>query len=668
MMRADIRATTHYMEAAALFEAIREPGSGLISDATEICAAPGGMYAVFSAAIVEKFEGVPATRIARIDLRTGSTEVLTGGPNADRSPKYSPDGLQVAFLSDRLSAGDFQLHLLDGDGGLTIAPPILEGCVEYLHWSPDGRRILLGVAGHGADVSGGQGAVSRQQATDSAAIWLPTVEGVEDDSKWRRAWVYDLADHSMRQVSQPETNVWEAAWCGDAALVAVVSDGPGEGLWYEARLQIIDIVSRRCREAYRPKEQLALPTAGPTGKHLVVIEAISSDRGITAGDLILIEPSEESGPPLPGKARRLDTRGVDVSFAEWRSDDVLLLAGHRGFEMVVAMYLLKSSSFIELWASTDISSGAVYASVSGFDDRGNCVLIGEGFTRAPEVAVLRDRRYCAIRSFGTRYAEIASAIGAVEQLTWKAPDGLDIQGWLLKPHGVEPFPLIVNVHGGPVWQWRPMWLGRSRAPLLMLLKRGYAIFLPNPRGSTGRGQGFVRLVVGDLGGAETFDHLSGIDSLVQRGIVEPTRLGVTGTSHGGFMTAWLITQDSRFVAAVPVSPVTNQVTEHLISNIPHFIAKFLGESYNRPNGKYFHRSPIMYAQNCKTPTLSICGALDRCTPPEEAMQFHNALREAGVESVLITYPKEGHGVRQFPAAIDFAARVVAWFEERLGPA
>jgi dipeptidyl aminopeptidase/acylaminoacyl peptidase len=131
------------------------------------------------------------------------------------------------------------------------------------------------------------------------------------------------------------------------------------------------------------------------------------------------------------------------------------------------------------------------------------------------------------------------------------------------------------------------------------------------------------------------------------------------------MTSWLITQNSRFAAAVPVAPHTNQVTEHLIGNIPHFIAMFLADEYTNPGGKYFELSPIMHAHKARTPTLNICGALDRCTPPEEGVQFHNALLENGVKSVLVTYPEEGHGVRKFPAAIDYAARVVGWFEEHM---
>jgi dipeptidyl aminopeptidase/acylaminoacyl peptidase len=323
-------------------------------------------------------------------------------------------------------------------------------------------------------------------------------------------------------------------------------------------------------------------------------------------------------------------------------------------------------SFTELWCSREIATGGFFATVSGLGETGDCALVGESFVRAPEVAIIRGGQYQLIKSFDLGYSEHAKEIDAVEAVAWQAPDGLDIQGWLLRPRGTAPHPLVMYVHGGPVWHWHPFWLGRRTAWVLMLVKRGYAVFLPNPRGSTGRGQDFVRHVVGDMGGADTHDYLSGLDYLIEQGIADAKRLGVTGTSYGGQMTSWLITQDSRFAAAVPVSPVTNQVSEHLISNIPHFVAMFLADSYTNPTGKYFERSPIMHAHKTRTPTLNICGALDRCTPPEEAVQFHNALLENGVKSVLITYPEEGHGVRKFPAIIDHAARVVAWFEEHMG--
>jgi dipeptidyl aminopeptidase/acylaminoacyl peptidase len=293
------------------------------------------------------------------------------------------------------------------------------------------------------------------------------------------------------------------------------------------------------------------------------------------------------------------------------------------------------------------------------------VLIVESFRQAPQVAVIRDGHYRQVRSFDVGYAAATDAIESVERLTWLAADGLEIQGWLLRPHGPAPFPLVIDVHGGPVGHWRPAFLIRRMLHVAILLRHGYAVFLPNPRGSSGRGQEFAHRVLGDLGGADALDVLSGLDNLIERGVADAARIGITGVSYGGFMTAWLITQSDRFAAAAAVSPHTNQVTAHLLSNIPQFMARLLGDDLSNPNGRYFERSPVLHVRKALAPTLNICGALDLCTPPEEAVQFHNALLEMGTQSVLITYPREGHGIRRLPAALDCAARVTGWFMEHI---
>jgi dipeptidyl aminopeptidase/acylaminoacyl peptidase len=287
-----------------------------------------------------------------------------------------------------------------------------------------------------------------------------------------------------------------------------------------------------------------------------------------------------------------------------------------------------------------------------------------GFTDAPTLCVSDGAALRPVRSFGNPdFDSLVDGIRA-EPTRWTAPDGLEIHGWLLRPPGDGPFPLVVDVHGGPVWLHRPHYVGASGLRL-GLLRRGYALLLPNPRGSSGRGQDYATRVLGDMGGADTHDYLSGIDALVERGIADPKRLGVMGGSYGGFMSAWLVTQDSRFAAAVAIAPVTNWVSEHLTCHIPHFCEQFLGDPMTVPGGKYHTRSPIMYASRARTPTLVVCGALDRNTPPGQALEFHHALRLHGVESVLATYPQEGHGVRSYPALIDFGARAVSWFEKHM---
>lgn len=657
-MKIDIRDTALFKEATAMFAAARQPGTGKICDAAEIAVSPDGKQVIFSGVMMETSEGLPKTRICRLDTAGGDIRVMTFGPNADRSAKFSPDGKRIAFLSDRRKAGDFQLYLLDPASGAASSTPTIDGWVEYLHWSPDGTRILLGVAGHGADISGGQGAIASKQVETAAPSWTPDVQTGEESFRWRSAFVYDLASNSARQVNPDNLNIWEANWCGKDAIGAVASPGPGEGLWYDATLHVIDIETRESREVYKPGDQLGWPSASPSGKRLAIAESFCSDRWLVAGDLRIVDTET-------GDVRKVDTDNIDVTYTEWRSDDTLLISGQRAFEAVVALYDAKSNSCKVVWSSEEITTGGRFVQVAGFGDQGDCALLGETFTRAPEIAVIRDGAYQPVKSLEIGFAEELKDITA-EQVVWTASDGLEIHGYILKPKGSGPFPVILHVHGGPVWHWRQNWLGRSLAlPFVMLLKRGFAIFYPNPRGSSGRGQEFTRGVFGDLNGADTYDYLSGLDALVERGIADPKRLGVTGGSYGGNMSSWLITQDPRFAAAVPVAPHNNQVTERLVSNIPHFMDMILQDSYTNTEGKYYTRSPIMFAQNVKTPTLNIAGLLDKCTPPEEAVQFHNALLINGTKSVLVIYPEEGHGIRSLPAAADYSARLVDWFEQHL---
>ena len=644
-MRTDIRATDLYRQVLQFCSDVRRPGTGQISDGSQLHASPDRKHIVFAGTVAEHVEEEPPTRIAFTELATGSTRLLTHGPNTDKLPRFSTDGHSIAFLSDRHSANDFQLHILDRASAAVRATPKVAGSVEYLQWSADGTRILLGVVGPkaGPDVA-------------EVPSWMPTVESAEAHDPWRSCWIYELATDSVHRVISKECNIWGASWYGNDALVVVTSDRPGEGYWYSARLCILDLATGRHREIYAPLNQLGTPVVSPTGVKIAIVEALCSDRGPVLGDLKLIDPAS-------GECRKADTRGVDVLNVEWHSEQHLLVSGSRGFETVVGLYDVASGVFSETWSSQETS--VTGSCVAGLERPGDCVLIVESFQQAPRIAVIRSGRYRPIASFDVGYAAATDAIQSVERLTWLAADGLEIQGWLLRPHGPPPFPLVMDVHGGPVGHWRSAFLIRRMLHVPILLRQGYAVFLPNPRGSSGRGQEFAHRVLGDLGGADSLDLLSGLDRLIERGIAAAGRIGITGVSYGGFMTAWLITQSDRFAAAVAVSPHTNQVTAHLLSNIPQFMARLLADDWSNPNGRYFERSPVLHIRKALTPTLNICGALDRCTPAEEAVQFHNALLERGTRSVLITYPREGHGIRRLPAALDCAARVAAWFFEHL---
>jgi dipeptidyl aminopeptidase/acylaminoacyl peptidase len=318
----------------------------------------------------------------------------------------------------------------------------------------------------------------------------------------------------------------------------------------------------------------------------------------------------------------------------------------------------------EIWASSEASgdwfpSGVPVGGAKAF------ATVLHSPARPPEVVVVEDgesRTIAATAHDGTRFVQ--GMLPSRQRVTWSAPDGLEIEGLLARPQAGAPHPLIVVVHGGPVWSYQDAW---PRGSLPLLVSRGFAVFQPNPRGSTGRGRKFAEMVVGDMGGGDALDVLAGIDALVARGIADADRVGVTGGSYGGFMSCWLPTRDPRFKASVAISPVTDWRSQHFNSNIGHWDADFLRDRPENPAGEYHARSPVSFADRVTTPTLLTAGIQDKCTPPGQAVEFYRALRARGVEAEVALYPQEGHGVRNFPAAIDLTTRMLRWFERFMAP-
>lgn len=658
-MHRDIRDTAVFHEAERIFEEVCKPGEGFVSDIADIQLSVDASRLLFTGTLVEELNKPGATRICEFELETGSSETLTFGPNSDRHARSSPDETTIAFLSDRGRATDFQLFFLDAQSHTVTAAPNVDGWIEYFEWSPDGLRILLGVARHGADLSSGQGAYKTGEVRDGEPSWMPQIIGASSDSLGRKAWILELGSGKISCASRETGNVWEARWCGKDRLAVVKSGTPEEGSWYNAELAIIDLSTGVAASLYKPVYQIAFPQTSASGKHLAFIESVASDRGFVAGELRLYDLHDRT-------CRLLETDNVDVTYLEWRSDDLILAAGHRGLETVIVLVDAIQGTCKELWQSSRLTTSGDYATVLGLHKPEDFAFICESFLEKRQIATVKGGSFDVANS-SISLPELSDSYHESEAIRWQAPDGLQIEGWLLRPKSNPPHAMILYVHDGPVFHWRPHWLGRTVVEL-MLLRRGYAIFLPNPRGSSGRGQAFAARVIGDIGGADTGDFLSGVDYLVDSGVADPSCLGVMGLSYGGLMTCWLTTQDTRFKAAISVGPATNHVSHHLSCNIPQFVSLFLQDHYTNLAGAYYSRSPILQAHRSKTPTLLVCGALDRCTPAEEAVQFHNALLENGIESIVVRYPEEGHGVRGMPASIDFAARCVMWFENHIGRA
>ncbi|WP_165777694.1 alpha/beta hydrolase family protein [Amycolatopsis antarctica] len=654
----DLSNTVAYRKVYDHLRALHEPSFGRPHALREPHVTRDGGRTVVTGAVLDELTGLPRTVVYTTE--DGELRAVTAGRASARGARFSPDGGTLAFLSDRREAGVFQLHLLDDDGPAEASPaPEVPGTVEYAHWSPDGRMVLLGVAGLGADLSGGQGSGSTARRKQDKPSWFPEVEdeGTGGVDTWRSLWIYTVATDSLTRLSPEGLNCWEAGWCGPGHVVAISSGEPGEAAWYTARLSLLDSAGK-VRTLLDSPVQLGLPAGSPDGNRVAVVEAVCSDRWVVAGDLLLVDPAS-------GAARRIDTKGVDVTQVEWLDAHRLGYLGQRRLDSVAGIADVPGDLVREVFATESSCSGGTFYANGAFTADGRVLTVQDSYTVAPRLVLTGQsggEMLASVAHSGTDY--LASVAGTAESTTWTAPDGLEIDGILCRPAGNGPFPLVVNVHGGPIWSFQNSWSMRSSwVPLLVA--QGYAVLSPNPRGSSGRGQEFAARVVGDMGGADTHDQLSGIDALVERGIADPALLGLIGGSYGGFMSSWLVTQDPRFAAAVPISPVTDWYSQSFTSNIAAWGNRFLDADPETPGTRAHTRSPVLHASKVRTPCLNVAGALDRCTPPGQATEFHHALRAQGVPSALVIYPEEGHGVRAFPAQIDFLARVLRWFDRYL---
>ena len=392
-----------------------------------------------------------------------------------------------------------------------------------------------------------------------------------------------------------------------------------------------------------------------------MVEAVCSDRWIVAGDLILLDL-------MAGTRCAVDSAGADVTALQWIDGTRLGYIGQRHLDSVAGIADAGDGPLPETITGKELAASAQswaswFYPAGAFTSDGRVVVARDDYDTPQQIAIVgpgTDEVLASLAHAGTDY--LRSVAGSAAKVSWSAPDGTTVEAVLCTPPGAGPFPLVLHVHGGPIGAYQRSWTMHDHA-VPLLVSRGYAVLLPNPRGSSGRGQEFAAAVVGDMGGADTHDYLSGIDAMIERGIADPARIGTMGVSYGGFMSAWLVTQDQRFKAAVAGSPVIDWYSFTYTTNIPRWGLWFLDSADPEEIGNQLHtRSPVMRASRARTPTLLTAGAKDRCTPAGQAREFYQALISHGVDSELVIYPGEGHGVSRFPAVTDYLTRLVTWFE------
>jgi dipeptidyl aminopeptidase/acylaminoacyl peptidase len=591
------------------------------------------------------------SRVWRVAL-DGGAEQLTFGPGTDTMPRWSPVDDRLAFASSRPLQGRMSLFVLrPGEEPALLGD--VEGSVQDAAWTPDGRALVVLAVDEGGFGAATDGAVRLRWSERP-----PDPQVLRPDMGWRRVLRVDAGGGETAEVGPPGVSVWELDLVDPSTAVGLVSDDPSESGWYRARLALLDLRARTLRDLWVPEHQVQGPVVDPTGTRVAVLEGWSSDRGLVAGDIRLFDLA--SGRRLP-----FDAELSDVSSIGWLDEHTLWFAGWHGFGSRFGTVDLDGAV---RWAVDDdaiLGPTSFHARVLPVG--GGFVAIRESLREPPELVHRSDGTEGAWRPLTTFNAEVRDEVGwypEVRKLEWQGAGGLAINGLLLLPEGDPPFPTVVMIHGGPTWAWK---YGFDPGYSLPLAAAGFAVLLPNYRGSTGRGQAFTRLNVGDPAGAEFDDILLGVDHVLSLGIAEPDRIGVTGASYGGYLTGWAVCASDRFAAGVMVSGIVDMLSCHLTCN--HAFSEFIfGGDHRDPASLelFLERSPITHAGKATTPTLVLHGPEDECTPLGQAEELYQALVLNGVPTELVVYPREGHGFREREHAADAERRTVEWFARFLG--
>jgi dipeptidyl aminopeptidase/acylaminoacyl peptidase len=596
---------------------------------------------------------------------TSPAHQFTRGDAQDHTPKWSPDGSQIAFLSDRATRGTAQLYLIQHDGG--EARPLTsiknKRAVEDFAWSPDGSQIAFLSADEPTPED-----EQREKDRDHAEVY---------GERWQNACLrlIDLATRNVTTRVRGERHVTLCSWSPNGTKLAYVAcqNPTYEARFQECTIEYVEVDAGGPRVVCRVYTQPSLPAWSNDGhslfflngsEHFEQSSAVAYRIPIEGGEPERIAPGAEqcvSGLLWPATAQRAivmlregleahicwlnSVTGQLAPLAPTTPADCLMGLAHAsvrclaGKETVVAFARSSEGQPWQVWA-------------------GRCADEGE----------VRD-----LRQVTAHHSELAGMTwGRQEPFTWTASDGWEMDGVLVLPPDVpihRPLPLVVLPHGGPYdrsdLRFHLGAMGSGWAQWLAL--DGYAVLLPNYRGGSGHGERFAAAIRGDVGGADYANVISAVDAAIARGIADPERVGIGGWSSGGVLTAWAVTQTTRFKAAVMGAGICDLGMLAMTSRMPDFQRELSGSApWDGVEARqHILRSPISYVNTVQTPLLLLHGQNDPQIPAAQGTAFHRILRRRQVPCELVTYPREPHAIGERAHQIDVLQRVRAWFNRWL---
>ena len=618
-------------------------------------------------------------------------QVLSGEWNVAR-PRWSPDGRRLAFIATRGEQSGLWVMSPRERQPRFVAPVRstnfhLPYAGESFVWSPDSRRLAFINASEPANDAGALSAPDDERARRDDPRIIDRIQyksrtGFSDTLR-SHVWLTDVDDPAPRQLTSGQHYDHALAWNPRGDEIAFLSNHePDPDAVNNSDIFAVSL-DGRVRRLTETRGCEYEPAWSPDGKWIAYT---ATTRDVTTIDSVAEDTHVWVINSAGGRGRELNnSQNLRSRAPRWRADslEILYTAVVRGSTYIFKVRLDDSaiSSVVPRPNVTRATTDEGYFTSEGKFQVGGFSVALQSQARfamaftvntptrphevwATNLSGLSGVLLRRISSHNDAFSHTLSLIEP-EEIKFKSFDGTNVQGWLMKPLGFrenERYPLILSIHGGPHGMY-----GYSFNPAFQVYAaRGYAVLFINPRGSSGYGQKFSDGTLGEWGGGDYKDLMAGVDAALRKHTwIDRNRMGVTGGSYGGFMTNWIITQTTRFRAAVASASVSNLVSFYSTSLYQDLIhAEFGGFPWDDYD-LLWRWSPLRYVRTVETPTLFIHGELDNDVHITQAEEMYMALRRRGVETVLARYPREGHGFREPRHREDALTRTLAWFDKYL---
>ncbi len=605
----------------------------------------------------------PYSQLWIMTAADGKSVRLATGQETSSGPEWSPDGQWIAYQGHAGARSGLVIARPDGSGMKFLAPldstnSPLPTTGKRLAWSPDSKRIAFVSAVPGpetADASGDPIVIRRY-------LYKPDAEeGFShfNDNKRLHIFEVELGSGKIRQLTNGNHYEHSIEWSPDGKEIAFVSNRePNEDQFFNYDLFTLNVASGAIRRVTATENAEYRPRWSPDGK---TIAYQATRRGLTDLETTM-EDTHVWLISADGSQRR-EIASVDNRQGEpvWSADgsSLYFTVQERGnihlYRLPVsggqAEVVLADNGTVGAWSVA--KNGAIAYTISGPSDMAQLYIKNPGAASKK----MTDLNAAVLAS---------KQLGEVEAFTFVSTDNkFEVEAFLTKPAGAneqKPAPLIVNIHGGPHGQQGVSFNFKNQ----VYAARGWATLMVNYRGSTGYGQKFADAVFGDQNGNEAQDVIYGVSAALRRYLwLDRDRMGVEGVSYGGQLSDWLITQTNMFKAAIPIAGISNLISYNYMTYYNQYEQMEYGAFPHQGNlmDVLWERSALKHVANAHTPTLLMHGENDNDVPIAEAEQYYVALKDVGVETVMVRYPREGHGIRESKHMVDSIDRCIAWYEK-----